>query len=63
MLTIEKFYFNPDEFEISAGASKSEWHLDFVDDHVNIKISVQSRSHFEALLQRIQDIGKTLLVG
>lgn len=61
MLTLERYYSNQSEFEITAGANKNEWHLAFVDEHLNIQITVRNRTDFEALLKHIQDIGQTML--
>lgn len=61
MVTIERFYFNEDEIEVSAGGSKSEWYLLFAGESLNLKISVLRRRELMTLLERIQEVGQAIL--
>lgn len=65
MTTIEQFYFNPEEVEVTAGSEgKTGWHLTFIpveDPGVYLKISALDRRTFTELLARIQSVGQALL--
>jgi hypothetical protein len=66
MTTLERFYFNPDELEISGGCGTNNWHLMFVpasNDGMHIKVSTLDRKTFKALLDRIQEVGAAILAA
>lgn len=67
MITIDKFYFNPAEVEISVSAGKrpGNYHLAFVaegTDGITIEISTLDRKTFKTLIEQITSMGNTILL-